>query len=62
MRETAWEDRPLLLKLTVKAKELWKEATKGGLKGDRRTQWVMGKLGWDARTDESRLRRLMRQG
>ncbi len=46
----------------TRAKELWKEATKGGLKGDRRTQWVMGKLGWDARTDESRLRRLMRQG
>jgi len=43
-----------------RARALWTEATKAGLKGDRRTQWVMGRLGWDARTDESRLRRLLR--
>jgi hypothetical protein len=45
---------------TSRAKELWREATKAGLRGDRRVQWVMGRLGWDARTDESKLRRLIR--
>jgi len=43
-----------------KARELWKQATAAGLKGDRRTQWVMERLGWDPRTDESKLRRLVR--
>jgi hypothetical protein len=43
-----------------RAKEFWKEATKAGMKGDRRTRWVMRKLGWDERTDESKLRRLMK--
>ena len=41
-------------------KRFWKEAGLAGLKGDRRVQWVMGRLGWDARTDESKLRRLLR--
>ena len=45
----------------ARAKELWEEATRAGLKGDRRKQWVMGRLGWDARTDESKLRRMMRE-
>jgi hypothetical protein len=43
-----------------KARELWEEASAVGLKGERREQWVMGRLGWDPRTDESKLRRLMR--
>src|SRR5438876_1237293 len=43
-----------------RAREWWEQATAAGLKGDRRDQWVMGRLGWDPRTDESRLRRLMR--
>jgi len=45
-----------------RARRLWTEATKAGLKGDRRDQWVMGSLGWDARTSESRLRRLLASG
>jgi hypothetical protein len=43
-----------------RAWELWNEATEAGMKGEGRNQWVMGRLGWDARTDESRLRRLMK--
>ena len=43
-----------------KARELWEQASAAGLKGERREQWVMGRLGWDARTDESKLRRLLR--
>jgi hypothetical protein len=43
-----------------KARELWEEASAAGLKGEKREQWVMGRLGWDPRTDESKLRRLMR--
>ena len=43
-----------------RAQEYWDEATSAGLKGDNRDQWVMGRLGWDARTDESRLRRLLK--
>ncbi len=42
------------------ARRLWREATRSGLKGDRRKEWVMERLGWDARTDESRLRRLLK--
>ena len=44
-----------------RARSLWEEATRAGLKGDKRNQWVMGKLGWDARTDESKLRRLVKK-
>ena len=43
----------------MRGRLLWREATKAGLKGDRRNQWVMRELGWDERTDESRLRRLL---
>jgi hypothetical protein len=43
-----------------RARSLWEEATAAGLKGQRRSDWVMGRLGWDARTDESRLRRVLR--
>jgi hypothetical protein len=42
------------------ARRLWREATKAGWKGDGRKEWVMERLGWDARTDESRLRRLLK--
>jgi hypothetical protein len=42
-----------------RARRLWSEATRAGMKGDRRKQWVIERLGWDARTDESRLRRLL---
>jgi len=44
---------------TNTAKHLWAEATQAGLKGERRDQWVMGRLGWDARTDERKLRRML---
>ena len=44
-----------------RAKALWEEASRAGLKGEKRKQWVMGRLGWDARTDESRLRRLLKE-
>jgi hypothetical protein len=42
-----------------KALRFWKQATAAGLKGDRRNSWVMGKLGWDPRTDARQLRRLL---
>jgi hypothetical protein len=42
-----------------KARALWEQASAAGLKGERREQWVMGRMGWDPRTDESRLRRLL---
>ena len=44
-----------------RGKALWEEASRAGLKGEKRKQWVMGRLGWDARTDESRLRRLLKE-
>jgi len=44
----------------AEARRLWVEATKAGMKGDARNQWVMERLGWDARTDESRLRRILK--
>ena len=37
----------------AEARRLWTEATKAGMKGDRRNQWVIARLGWDVRTDES---------
>src|ERR1043166_5800885 len=45
-----------------KAGEYWGQATAAGLRGDRRNQWVMGRLGWDPRTDDRKLRRLMEGG
>jgi hypothetical protein len=42
-----------------RARRFWREATRKGLKGEKRVEWVMGRLGWDLRTDESKLRRLM---
>ena len=44
-----------------RGRALWEEASRAGLKGERRKQWVMERLGWDARTDESRLRRLLNE-
>lgn len=44
-----------------RAKEYWEQATAGGLQGDRRKQWVMGRLGWDPRTDDSKLRRVLKR-
>ena len=44
----------------ARAKAFWKEATRAGMKGEGRKTWVMERLGWDARTDESRLRRLLK--
>src|SRR4051812_15433525 len=32
-----------------RARELWEQATEAGLRGEKREQWVMGRLGWDAR-------------
>lgn len=42
-----------------RGRELWNEAARAGLRGENRTQWVMGRLGWDPRTDASRLTRLL---
>jgi hypothetical protein len=44
-----------------RGRQFWQEATKAGLKGEKRKQWVMGRLGWDARTDDSRLRRVLKR-
>jgi hypothetical protein len=43
------------------ARMLWREAKRAGLKGDRRNEWVMERLGWDVRTDESKLRRMVKK-
>ena len=45
----------------MKALRLWRQAKSAGLKGVALTSWVMGKLGWDPRTDERQLRRLLRE-
>jgi hypothetical protein len=45
----------------MKALRLWRQAKAGGLKGIALISWVMGKLGWDPRTDERQLRRLLRE-
>ena len=42
-----------------RALRLWREARAAGRKGAALSSWVMGKLGWDARTDERQLRRLL---
>jgi len=44
-----------------RARELLKQAVASGLRGDRKVLWVMTRLGWDPRTDESRLRRLLKR-
>jgi hypothetical protein len=44
-----------------RARKLWDETTAAGLRGDRRNQEVMAKLGWDPRTDEKTLRRLLKE-
>jgi len=41
------------------AQRLWDEATAAGQKGSARIHWVMGQLGWVARTDERSLRKLL---
>jgi len=43
----------------TRALRLWQEAKAAGRKGVALSSWVMGKLGWDARTDERQLRRLL---
>ena len=43
----------------AKARDLWQQATKAGLRGDKRNEWVMKRLAWDMRTNPSRLRRLV---
>ena len=43
-----------------RAKRLWAQATREGLRGEKRTVWVMRELKWDVRTDEHTLRRLLR--
>lgn len=43
-----------------RASRLWGKATNAGLKGKVRIQRVMAEMGWDARTDESKLRRLLK--
>lgn len=46
---------------STKALRLWNQASAAGLKGDSRNSWVMGKLGWDARTDARQLRRVLNE-
>ncbi|MDD2709244.1 MAG: hypothetical protein PHV34_14755 [Verrucomicrobiae bacterium] len=43
-----------------KAASLWAAASKAGLKGDRKTNWVMEQMKWLPGTDESKLKRLLR--
>jgi hypothetical protein len=43
----------------IRARELWKEASTRKLKGEARTSWVLKQLGWDPRTDERQLRRIL---
>jgi hypothetical protein len=43
-----------------RAHEFWDQATAAGLKGDKREQWVMGRLGWVPQRDVSKLRRLLK--
>lgn len=45
----------------TKALRLWQQAKAGGLRGVALSSWVMGKLGWDPRTDERQLRRLLKE-
>ena len=45
----------------VRACRLCQQAKAAGLKGVALTGWVMGTLGWDPRTDERQLRRLLRE-
>jgi len=42
------------------AAQLASEAAAKGLKGEKRNLWIMKNLGWDARTDERKLRRLLK--
>lgn len=42
-----------------RASDLYQQAAKAGLRGNARNRWVIGKLGWDARTDERQLRRIL---
>jgi len=42
------------------AAKLLTEAATKGLKGGARKAWVMKQLGWDIRTDERKLRRLLK--
>jgi hypothetical protein len=42
------------------AAQLMAEAAGRGLKGEARNSWVMARLGWDNRTDERKLRRLLK--
>jgi hypothetical protein len=45
----------------AKALRHWQQARAAGLRGVALSSWVMGKLGWDPRTDERQLRRLLRE-
>jgi hypothetical protein len=40
-----------------RARQLWERATRAGLKGETRDEWIRERLRWDERTDESKLRR-----
>jgi hypothetical protein len=43
-----------------RAAEFWSRATRAGLRGKQRTLTVMQQMGWDPRTDSSKLRRLLK--
>ena len=43
-----------------RAKRLWAQAAREGLKGVKRTSWVIRELNWDMRTDQRTLRRLLK--
>jgi hypothetical protein len=43
----------------IRAREFWKEASTRKLKGEARISWMLKQLGWDARTDERQLRRIL---
>jgi hypothetical protein len=43
----------------TRARRLWKEVAARKLKGEARISWVLKELGWDSRTDERQLRRIL---
>ena len=44
---------------SIRARHLWKQAIALKLKGERRISWTLEQLGWDPRTDERQLRRIL---
>jgi hypothetical protein len=48
------------IKEAFKAQALWQQSKTAGLKGDRRKDWVIKKMGWSPENDFSKFRRLLK--